>query len=134
MTVGGDVRDIVTTNPLTGTHTWYPMAGEAGTMSLGGNIVQSETNGVAGGGAEMVYSRKGERAFFEVPCACDTAVREDNVVWKGLQESTAETTATITLNNGTIYKFKGMCVGAMELDTSASTFTWRIEGVGEKIG
>lgn len=133
MTVGGDIKDIVTTNPQHGTHTWYPMAGESGSMSLGGNIVQSELNGVAGGGSEMVYSRQGERAFFEVVCACDTAVREDNVVWKNLQESTAETTATITLNNGTIYKYTGMLVGTMEADTMAATFPWRIEGRGEKI-
>jgi len=133
MTVGGDILDIVTTNPDLPTHTWYPMATEAGSMSLGGNIVQSEVNGVAGGGSEMVYSRQGERAFFEVVCACDTAVRQDNVVWKNYQQSVSETTATITLNNGTIYKYTGMLVGPMEMDTMAATFTFRIEGRGEKI-
>lgn len=133
MTIGGDIIDIVTTNQSEGTHTWYPMAAESGSMSLGGNIVQSEVNGLAGGGSEMVYSRQGERAYFEVSCACDTAVREDNVVWRKLQESKFETTATITLNNGTIYKFTGMPVGAMEMDTMAATFKFRIEGRGEKI-
>lgn len=132
-TIGGDIIDIVTTNPQYGTHTWYPMAAESGTMSLGGATVQSNANGASGGGNEMVYQRQFERAYFEVVCACDTDVREDNVKWKQLQESQQETVATITLNNGTVYKFTGMPVAAMEMDTGAATFTFRIEGRGEKL-
>lgn len=132
-TVGGDILDIVITNQQAGTHTFYPMGSESATMSLGGPTMQSDVNGVAGGGAEMVFSRQSERGYFEVVCACDTAVREDNVKYREFQSSQYPSTATITLNNGTVYKFTGFPVGSVEMDTLAATFTFRIEGNGEKI-
>jgi|SRR5690606_30412072 len=134
MTIAGDIKSITVTNPLVGTHEFYAMGAESGSMSLGGNIVQSDENGIAGGGQEPVYSRQSQRAYFEVPCACDTAMRDDLTMYRNFQESQQESTATITLNNGTVFKFTGMLVGTGEMDTMAGTFTFRIEGRGEKIG
>lgn len=134
MAVHGDVVELTWSNSDLGSGRFFPKAGEGNTFDPGGVRNSDEQMGIAGNGDLMVTKNR-VRGSFEIVCENDTVIRNDAQVAADLSESSALTTWTVRLINGSVFKGTGTIVGDITPDINAGTFT--IKAVAprfEKIG
>lgn len=133
-TIAGDFKLITAANDKLGkTYSFYPMANESNTIRLGGATVDDNEDGVAGGGAESVFSISNTMGGFTITVANDSVQRRDLENAKELITSGEESVFTIEHINGSIYKVSGMIVGQLETDTQAGTFEMKVNGKVERV-
>ena len=109
------------------------MANQDNTIILGGATVDDNEDGIAGGGAEMVYMMTNKVGSLTATCANDSAVRRDLENVKTLVESGSESVFTCEMADGSIYKIVGMPVGVIEGNTNAATFELKVNGKVERV-
>ncbi len=125
----GDILEVTGDNPDVGIIAFSPMSGEENTLDIGGirgddnaavtasgTLVNSYKR-VVGKSSIMVASNETETAEYEKACA--------------IAASTKETTWTVGMLNGTVYKANGVLQGDLELNLFKGTFTLKIiSGLG----
>ncbi len=130
MARGGDTIEITYNHPTLGTGAFFPKAGEAATVDLGGIRSADEAAGVDGAGNAIAQLSR-VRWSYEVACANDMNGREDIVKAKQLAGSPEPATWTFANINGVIYTGTGWPVGDIQSDDFAATFTLKVSGGGE---
>jgi len=128
--IGGDVLEIVAQNPNAGTFRFSPKAAESFTGNLGGFRTNDDTNGVTGSG-QGIYQVNRTRWSAEGPVSVDFLSGNGVSDLVVLAESTVDTTFTISLVSGQIYKGVGRFVGELPFDTNTAQSTIKIQGGGK---
>ena len=128
--IGGDVKEMVAQNPDAGSFRFSPKAAESFTLNKGGLRNNDDSNGVTGNG-QGIYSVNRFRWSAEGPVAVDFLSGNGFEDLDKLAESQKETTWTITLISGQIYKGVGRLVGEMPVDTNTAQVTLKVQGGGK---
>ncbi|MFN8317163.1 MAG: hypothetical protein U0T32_12020 [Chitinophagales bacterium] len=127
MPTGGDITEITFNNPLVGSGTIFPKAGEDSAYDLGGFRASDDANMIDGGG-NMIVQLNRVRWSFKVVVAWDMNDQETLEKVNQLIASTAPTEWTFTNVNGTVYGGTGVPVGDYEGNGNQSTFTLKVAG------
>jgi len=131
--VGGDVISIAyAQEPGVGTGTWYPKAGEDGTVDMGGVRNSDDAQGITSNGLP-IWNKTNGRWFFETTIAWDSQGKAKNEleVAKKMAASPIDVTFTITLINGAVYTGKGNVVGDIKGSAKDATMSIKLSGGGE---
>lgn len=118
---GGDILAIGYNNPDLGTGYFYPIAGEAFTLEIGG--FRNADDGTVDGAARLIVAKNRKAGRISGPVSNDMYTSRELEVAKALSSVTSETTFTIQHSNGITYGGVGVPVGDLELDTDKSRFT-----------
>lgn len=127
MPTGGDITEITFNNPLVGSGTIFPKAGEDSSYDLGGFRATDDANMIDGGG-NMILQLNRVRWSFKVVVAWDMNDQETLEKIVQLISSTAPTEWTFANANGTVYGGTGVPVGDYEGNGNQSTFPLKVAG------
>lgn len=131
LAIGGDISEISFSNPEVGTGFFYPMSGEEHSLDKGG--FRSEDNKAIDGSGRLIQSMKRAVGTLEVVASNSTETGDyDNAC--AIAASTAETTWTIAMLNGDVWKGTGVIQGDIKLNTYKTNFTLTVvSGAGFKL-
>lgn len=128
--IGGDVLYLIAQNADAGTFKFSPKANEAFTLNKGGLRNNDDSNGVTGNG-QAIYQMNRNRWSFDGPVAVDFLSDNEMGGLDKLAASFKETTWTIALIGGQIYKGTGKPVGEMPIDSNTAQCTLKVSGSGQ---
>lgn len=128
--IGGDVKDVVAQNPVLGSFRFSPKANEAFTLNKGGLRTNDDNNGVTGNG-QSIRQLNRFRWSLDGPCMVDFLSGNGFDDLDQLASSPKDTTWTISLISGQIYKGTGWPVGEMPVDTNTAQVTLKVQGGGQ---
>jgi hypothetical protein len=125
---GGDITEIAWSNPLLGSGFLYPIAGEESTFCLGG--FTGDDDKVVDGAGRLINSLHRVPWDFKVKVANDMVNTREFEAMVDVAGSTEDTTWTISVINGAVYKAQGTIQGRLELNGSKSAFELMVVGGG----
>lgn len=128
--IGGDIIELVAQNPVLGSFRFSPKANEAFTLNKGGLRTNDDNNGITGNG-QAIRQLNRMRWSIDGPAAVDFLSGNGFDDLDKLASSPRDTTWTITLVSGQIYKAVGWPVGEMPVDTNTAQVTLKIQGSGQ---
>ncbi len=128
--LGGDVLELVGQNPDAGSFRFSPKANESFTLNKGGLRTNDDNNGVTGNG-QGIYQMNRFRWSIDGPVAVDFLSGNGFDDLDVLAASQKDTTWTITLISGQIYKGVGRVVGELNVDTNTAQLTIKVQGGGQ---
>ncbi len=130
--IGGDVKEVVAQNPVLGSYRFSPKANESFTLNKGGLRTNDDTSGVTGNGQGIRQINR-MRWSLDGTCAVDFLSGNGFDDLDKLASSPKDTTWTIALISGQIYKAVGWPVGEMPVDTNTATVTLKVQGPGQLV-
>ncbi len=106
----GDFTEISYNHPNLGSGFFFPIAGEDGTLDLGGFRTEDDANAIAGSG-EAIDKMKRTRWSFEDTLKWDLANVNDLDILTKMAESSLHSTFTFTHVSGAVFHATGKPVG-----------------------
>jgi len=128
--VGGDIEELAFNDPVLGTGFFQPMKDQDNIFIPGG--YENADDGMVTGNGTLVITKNRNVGSITILLANDTTAATSDVdIAKALQVSANEQTWTVAHSNGTVWRGKGVIVGALEANTNKSTFQIKINsGLG----
>lgn len=125
MAYGGDIKSLTFNNDEVGSGIFKPKAGEANTLEPGGLRSNDDTSAITSDG-ELIVTQNMKAGYVQILIANDANVRKDLEKASQLAGSSKDTTWTVTLINGAIYKGKGIVVGDLLADLDKATLPLKV--------
>ncbi len=128
--IAGDWIEIGYSHPTLGNGFLFALAGEDGTLDLGGFRSEDDANAIAGNG-QMIDKMKRVRWSFEVPVKWDAANDDDLAKITALAESRQEAEYTFSHQSGAGYAATGKPVGDIQGSGAGASITLKLQGGGK---
>lgn len=130
--IGGDIVDISVAHDTVGVFSLRAKSNEDGTRDLGGFRNNDDTNGVDGGGQNIIIKNR-FRWMFEATVSSDDNVAEDMQKIVDVAASPLEANFTFTFASGVTMGATGTFVGDIQDATNTATMTIKMSGAGQLI-